>query len=146
FPHPLVIKAEPVTLRPYRSLPLYSFSVVIPAFNEEHFLPKCLAAVQRAAAELAEPVEIIVADNCSTDRTVDLAREMGAKVVTVTTRCISAVRNQGAAAATGNYLVFVDADDLMSDNLLVEVKKVLESGRYIGGGVARTRYDRDSWG
>jgi hypothetical protein len=34
----------------------------------------------------------------------------------------------------------------MSENLLVEVKRVLDSGRYVGGGVSRTRYDRESWG
>jgi glycosyltransferase involved in cell wall biosynthesis len=122
------------------------FSVVIPAYNEEHFLPHTLGAVQRAAVQLGEPVEIIVADNCSTDATADVARSHGATVVTVTTRCISTVRNQGAAAATGRYLVFVDADDQMSENLLVEVRKVMESGRYVGGGVARTQYDRQSWG
>lgn len=123
-----------------------TFSVVIPAYNEERYLPTCLEAVARAARALGEDVEVIVADNCSTDATAEVARAHGARVVEVTTRCISAVRNQGAAAATGKYLVFVDADDSMSDNLLVEVKKVLDSGRYIGGGVARTRYDRESWG
>lgn len=125
---------------------MFLFSIIIPAYNEEQFLPQTLAAVQRAIRKLGEPVEIIVADNCSTDGTAELAREHGARVVNVTTRCISTVRNEGAVAASGKYLVFVDADDLMSENLLVEVKKVLDNGAYIGGGVARTRYDRDSWG
>lgn len=120
--------------------------MVIPAYNEARYLPATIAAVRRAEARLGEPVEIIVGDNASTDGTAAVAASLGARVVPVSIRCISVVRNTAAAHATGRYLVFVDADDLMSENLLVEVKRVLESGEYIGGGVARTRYDRDSWG
>lgn len=119
---------------------------MIPAYNESRYLPTTIAAVRRAEARLGEPVEIIVGDNASTDGTAEVAVSLGARVVPVSIRCISAVRNTAASHATGKYLVFVDADDLMSENLLVEVKRVLDSGEYIGGGVARTRYDRDSWG
>lgn len=121
-------------------------SVIIPAYNEEAYLPRTIAAVKAAEETLGEPVELIVADNTSTDRTAEVARSLGAQVVQVEKRCISAVRNGGAHAATGRYLVFVDADDCMSSNMLAEIRAVLESGIYIGGGVARTRYDRDSWG
>lgn len=125
---------------------LSTISVIIPAYNEERYLPETIAAVRRAEQYLQEPVEIIVADNMSTDRTAEVAASLGARVVPVEIRCISAVRNRGASAATGKYLVFVDADDHMSDNLLKEVKLALDSGRYVGGGVARTRYDRESLG
>ncbi|MDZ4860772.1 MAG: glycosyltransferase [Candidatus Hydrogenedentes bacterium] len=125
---------------------LNQISVVIPAYNEEQFLPATIASIRRAEAHLGKPVEIVVADNMSTDCTASVALSLGARVVPVEVRCISTVRNRGAAAATGDYLVFVDADDHMSENLLSEVRRTLDSGRYIGGGVARTRYDRDSLG
>ncbi|MBI4556536.1 MAG: glycosyltransferase [Candidatus Hydrogenedentes bacterium] len=122
------------------------FSIVIPAFNEEKYLPQCLASVQKAAARTGGKVEIIVADNMSTDRTCDVARTHGAQVVSTPDKPISAVRNRGAAAATGKYLVFIDADDMMSENMLEEIKKVLDSGKYIGGGTAFVWADRISLG
>lgn len=122
------------------------FSLIIPAYNEEHYLPRTIASIRRAETALGEAVEIIVSDNLSTDRTVAVAQDLGALVVQQDIRCISAVRNRGAEAASGDYLVFVDADDSMSENMLVEIRSVMESGRYIGGGVARTSYDRDSLG
>jgi glycosyltransferase involved in cell wall biosynthesis len=122
------------------------FSIVIPAYNEEKYLPRCLDAVRRAEEQLGEPVEIIVANNVSTDRTAEIAQAAGAKVVLVEKRCISTVKNEGAKLATGKYLVFVDGDDMMSANMLVEVRKVLESGRYVGGGVMNLWLDRMSPG
>jgi glycosyltransferase involved in cell wall biosynthesis len=123
-----------------------AFSVVIPAFNEERYLPDTLGAIRRAAAALGEEVEVIVADNGSTDGTAAVARDLGARVVPVEIRCISAVRNQAGAQATGRYLVFVDADDHVSENMFIEIKHAMETGRYIGGGVANVRYDRESLG
>lgn len=122
------------------------FSLVIPAYNEEKFLPRTIGAIRKAESMLGEPVEIIVSDNISTDRTTDVARELGAKVVQTDIRCIGAVRNCGAREASGDYIVFVDADDAMSENMLIEIRSVMDSGKYIGGGVANTHYDRDSWG
>lgn len=123
-----------------------TFSVVIPAFDEERYLPACLDAVERAAQRLGEPVEIVVVDNMSHDRTPEIARERGAKVVQVEEKCLSIIRNRGAGAASGRYLVFIDADSVMSDNMLVEIKKLLDSGRYVGGGVANAWTDRTSLG
>lgn len=122
------------------------FSVIVPAYNEERYLPRSLGALQKAAERLGEPVELIVADNLSTDRTRDVAREFGARVVQVSIKCISAVRNGGAAEAQGKYLVFVDADNCVSEDLLIEIKRVMDSGDYVGGGLVSAHYDRDSLG
>jgi glycosyltransferase involved in cell wall biosynthesis len=123
-----------------------TFSVVIPAFDEEKYLPACLAAVAKAAEKLGEEVEVVVSDNMSNDRTVEVAKAAGAKVTSTPIKCISAVRNAGIRAATGKYLVFVDADDMMSENMLVEIKRVMDTGRYVGGGTARVLSDRWSAG
>ncbi|MCC6797458.1 MAG: glycosyltransferase [Candidatus Hydrogenedentes bacterium] len=125
---------------------MYTFSIIIPAYNEAQYLPATIAAIRQAEQALGEPVEIIVGDNVSTDATASVAKSLGAKVVPVDIRCISVVRNRAAEQATGKYLVFVDADDHMSRNMLVEIHRVMEAGKHIGGGVARTRYDRRSWG
>ncbi len=122
------------------------FSIVIPAYNEEKFLPRTIGAIRQAEAALGEPVEIVVADNMSTDNTCDVARRLGAVVVQEETRCIGVVRNRGAEVATGPYLIFVDADDRMSENMLIEVRNAMDSGRYIAGGCSKTVYDRESLG
>jgi glycosyltransferase involved in cell wall biosynthesis len=122
------------------------FSIVIPACDEEAYLPACLDGVERAARRLGESVEVIVVDNDSRDRTPEIARTRGAVVVHEARKCLSVVRNRGTAVACGKYLAFVDADSVMSDGMLVAIKEVLDSGRYIGGGVAHVRPDRLSLG
>ena len=85
-------------------------------------------------------------DNASTDRTAEIAQGWGARVIRIEDKCLSIIRNRGAAQATGKYLAFIDADSIMDDNMLVEINRAMESGRYIGGGVARVRADRLSFG
>lgn len=122
------------------------FSIILPAYNEAKYLPNTLESVERAIKALGEPVEVIVVDNLSTDGTAAVAHEHGAHVVSVETRCIAAVRNGGAAQAKGRFLVFIDGDDHMAENMLVEIRKVMESGNFVGGGVASVCYDRSSMG
>lgn len=88
-------------------------SVVVPAFNEERYLPRLLDSID--AARLRHPagpaaVEVIVADNGSTDATARIAAARGCRTVAVRPRRIGAVRNAGARAARGRILAFVDAD------------------------------------
>lgn len=56
------------------------FSVIVPAYNEEAYLPRCLAAIRKAEEKLGEPVEIVVGDNLSTDGTARVAAEFGARM------------------------------------------------------------------
>lgn len=124
----------------------FLFSVIIPAYNEQKYLPATIGAIRRAEAVLGQPVEVIVGDNMSTDGTAAVAGELGAKVVPVTQRNISAVRNCAAAEASGKYLVFCDADDHISEGMLLEIQRAMEAGTFVGGGAADTRYDRRSLG
>lgn len=112
-------------------------SVVIPAFNEEKLIEKSLRAIGSALSSfhrLGWETEIIVCDNNSTDRTAELARAAGARVVFEPINQIGRARNCGAAAATGDWILFVDADSFPSDELLGEVAKVIASGKAIAGG------------
>ena len=89
------------------------FSVIIPAFNEALLLPRLIGTLQHAAARYAggaEQIEIIVADNSSTDNTAAIARNLGCQVARIEKRAIAAARNGGAAIARGEIFCFVDAD------------------------------------
>jgi glycosyltransferase involved in cell wall biosynthesis len=119
-------------------------SIVVPAFNEEKLIVRSLQGIRRAATELMqvgwEP-EIIVCDNNSSDRTGELAREQGALVIFEPVNQIARARNAGAAAATGEWLVFVDADSIPSAELFAEMVLQIQSGRCLGGG-ATLQFDR----
>lgn len=84
--------------------------------------------------------ELIVCDNNSTDLTAEIARQHGARVVFEPVNQISRARNSGAAAATGDWLIFVDADSFPSPGLFIQVLKAIRSGKIVGGG-STLRYD-----
>jgi cellulose synthase/poly-beta-1,6-N-acetylglucosamine synthase-like glycosyltransferase len=112
-------------------------SIVVPAFNEERELAGALRSMRAAAAAWERrgwTTELIVCDNNSTDRTADIAREAGAIVVFEPVNQISRARNAGAARATGDWLVFIDADSHPGPALFEDVAAAMESGRVLGGG------------
>ena len=108
-------------------------SVVVPAFNEERLLAGSLAAIRdamRAFDQDGGMSELIVCDNNSTDRTAEIARAAGATVVFEPVNQIARARNRGAAAASGDWLVFVDADSYPSKGLFEDAREV---GGAVGG-------------
>ena len=107
-------------------------SIVVPAFNEEALLACSLAAI-REAMHVFEDAELIVCDNNSTDRTAEIARAAGAKVVFEPVNQIARARNAGAAAASGEWLLFVDADSYPRVELLEEARAAMASGCLAGG-------------
>jgi glycosyltransferase involved in cell wall biosynthesis len=113
-------------------------SIIVPAFNEERLLGESLAQIKSAANAFAQrgwDLEMIVCDNNSTDHTAEIARAAGATVVFEPVNQIARARNCGAAAATGDWLVFVDADSRPSAGLFAEVAEQINSGRCLAGGV-----------
>jgi glycosyltransferase involved in cell wall biosynthesis len=116
-----------------------SISVVIPAYNEESYLPRTLEHLHRANDDLTasrnEHVEIVVVDNASTDRTAEIAIASGARVVRVPEHNIARVRNAGAAAASGDVLMFLDADTLIPQTLLNRVARLTDDPACLGGAV-----------
>ena len=112
-------------------------SIIIPAFNEERLISETLRRVKAAAAAFSRrgwATEIIVCDNNSTDRTAELSRAEGATVVFEPINQIARARNSGAAAATGDWLVFIDADSHPSVELFGDVAEQIATGRCLAGG------------
>ncbi|MBU1692461.1 MAG: glycosyltransferase [Verrucomicrobia bacterium] len=113
---------------------MVEYSVIIPAHNEEAWLPACLDSIERAAECARIKPEIVVVLNRCEDRTEDLARPR-AVLVREEAPNLARIRNAGARASTGRTLITLDADSRMAPNLFIEVGRALESGRYVGGGV-----------
>ena len=112
-------------------------SIIVPAFNEAAILGETLGGIRLAAAAFeaaGHEWELIVCDNNSTDATAAIAREAGARVVFEPINQIGRARNAGAAAAAGQWLVFVDADSHPSRGLLADVARTIASGRCLAGG------------
>ena len=90
-------------------------SVVIPARNEEEFLP---ATIEALKAQSYSNFEIIVVANGCDDRTAVIAREFGCRVFELGERGLGASRNLGGRQANGQILVFLDADTLLPKDTL----------------------------
>jgi glycosyltransferase involved in cell wall biosynthesis len=113
---------------------MLTYSVVIPAFNEESFLPRTLEILLEAMAAIEATGEVVVVDNNSTDRTAQLAESFGAKVVFEKINQISRARNTGARHAAAQQLIFLDADTLISEKLLRTALGNLQRSDCSGGG------------
>jgi glycosyltransferase involved in cell wall biosynthesis len=119
-------------------------SVVVPAYNEEKLITASLRSIQSASTaftQLSWETEIVVCDNNSADHTAELARAQEARVVTEPINQISRARNTGAAATTGDWLLFVDADSFPTRELFADVAQEIRKGNCLGGG-ATVRLDQ----
>ena len=124
------------------------FSIIIPAYNEEQYLPRLLASIEVARSNYsggAAAVELIVADNDSNDRTAEIAAARGARLVKVAKRRIAAARNGGGHAARGEIVCFVDADSAVHPQTFNAIDSAMSGGRYVGGSTGLT-LERKSFG
>lgn len=103
-------------------------SIIIPAYNEEKYIERCLKSVF-SALEINQQFdiqfEVIVADNFSDDATAELSSSLGAKVVSEPVRQISRVRNAGAKIANGDWYLFIDADSILDPRSLCAVIQII---------------------
>src|SRR5215204_5514260 len=110
-------------------------SVIIPAYNEEKYLPETLERVVKALSNTDRASEIIVVDNESEDKTREIAESFGARVVSESVHNIGKVRNTGGKNASGDVFVFVDADTLVPETLFREIAAAMENPDCYGGAV-----------
>ena len=118
-------------------------TIIVPALNEEAYLASTLNSIHAAAGYLRErsaadsdvDIEVIVVDNDSQDGTAAVARQHGVTVVHEPVRNIARARNVGARHATGELLVFIDADVSVPPALLQEIAETMRDPSCVGGGV-----------
>ena len=116
-------------------------SLVIPAYNEANLLPRLLDSVDAARDRYAggrDAIEVIAADNSSTDGTAAVARARGCLVATVTTRKIGAARNGGAALASAPILCFCDADMQIHPDTFNAIAAAIADQGIVGGATGVT--------
>lgn len=111
-----------------------SLSVIVPAYNESRCIGRALEILMQSLEESDLPAwEVIVADDESTDDTALIARNLGARVITSGKRNIGGTRNVGASVATGDYVLFVDADTLVRPGTIRDLVAAMDTG-VLGGG------------
>jgi glycosyltransferase involved in cell wall biosynthesis len=96
-------------------------SIIIPTLNEEESIGMLLKAIKR---QTYKSLEVIIADAGSTDRTCQIAKKYGCRVIEGGTPSIG--RNRGAAVARGKYLLFLDADVLFERDFVAEMLEEFE--------------------
>jgi glycosyltransferase involved in cell wall biosynthesis len=112
-----------------------NYTLVIPAWNEESYLPSTLQHAKQAMSDCTYAGHLVVVDNNSTDDTAGIATAAGATVVFEPENQIARARNAGAAVADTDALVFLDADTTLTVELLQSGLDALASNAVVAGGV-----------
>ncbi len=98
-------------------------SVVIPCFNHAQYLPD---AIDSVFAQTKKTHELILIDDGSTDNSLDIMRSYKATIISQTNRGLSSARNTGIMAATGDYILFLDSDDILLENCLERIEMTIK--------------------
>ncbi len=93
-------------------------SVVVPALNEEKYIESCLKSLK---SQSYKPLEIIVCDGNSEDRTREIARKYADKVIIEKRRSAAAERQKGAKIAKGEIIAFIDSDTIAEKDWLKKI-------------------------
>lgn len=108
-----------------------TFSIIIPALNEEILLPRLLRSLKKQSFK---EFEVIVVDANSKDKTVHQAtkfkNDLDINIISINHHNVAYSRNAGAKRAKGEYLVFIDADNSLYPNFLENLNRILLKTRY----------------
>jgi len=110
----------------------YGFSVIIPTLHEESSIDKTLASIQSATNNSVHNIETIIVDGGSRDRTREIANKYTDNILLYTTPGIAKARNFGARHASGDILIFLDADLKVPPNFFNKIHKTFKDNDIVG--------------
>ena len=96
------------------------FSVIIPVYNVEKYIRRCITSVIN---QTFKDYEIIVINDGSTDNSIEIAKEFPVKIINSPHVSVSEARNLGVKKAKGEYILFLDSDDYWDNDLLKKLTK-----------------------
>lgn len=100
------------------------FSIIIPVYNVEEYIEKCLDSVFN---QTEKDFEVIVVNDGTRDKSMDIVKKYQVKIINQKNQGLSAARNKGVEEASGEYIIFLDSDDYLEKNLLREIKESLKN-------------------
>lgn len=100
------------------------FSIIIPVYNVENYIKKCLDSV---FAQTEKDYEVIVVNDGTKDNSMDIVKNYDVKIVNQKNQGLSEARNTGLKNAKGEYILFLDSDDYIEKNLLKELNKSIKN-------------------
>lgn len=118
-------------------------SIVVPAYNEEALIARCLTSLKNQAFE--KPYEIILVNNNSTDQTEKIAKTFGITVITESMQSVVAARQRGLHAARGVFVVGADADCVYPETWLKTIYEGFSQEKVVAVGGPAIAEKRPFW-
>lgn len=100
------------------------FSIIIPVYNVEKYIKKCLDSV---FSQTYKDFEVIVVNDGTKDKSMDIVKKYKVKIINQENQGLSEARNNGVKEAKGDYILFLDSDDYLNKDLLKELSKNVEN-------------------
>ncbi len=117
------------------------FSIIIPVYNVEKYIKRCLDSVFQQSYQ---DFEVIVVNDGTQDNSMQIVSNYNVKIINQVNSGLSVARNNGVANAQGEYILFLDSDDYIEKDLLLEVSKMLDNNPELIRFQLREVYDDNS--
>ncbi|HCM38075.1 MAG: Glycosyl transferase [Candidatus Gottesmanbacteria bacterium GW2011_GWB1_43_11] len=118
-------------------------SVVVPAYNEEKLIGRCLTSLTQQ--DFKQPFEIIVVNNNSTDKTAEIAKSFGVRLITEQLQGVVSARQRGLLAASGEIVVGADCDCIYPSTHLTNLYQHFQNPRVVAVGGPAIGEKRPFW-
>ncbi len=100
------------------------FSIIIPVYNVEEYIEKCLESVKN---QTYKDYEVIIVNDGTKDNSMEIAEKYPFTIISQENQGLSVARNTGVKHATGEYILFLDSDDYLEKDTLKEIEKSLSN-------------------
>ncbi len=117
------------------------YSIVIPVYNVEKYIDKCLKSILN---QTYKDYEVIIVNDGTKDNSMDIVNKYNVEIINQKNKGLSEARNEGVKKAKGDYILFLDSDDYIEKDLLLEVSKMLDNNPELIRFQLREVYDDNS--